>query len=109
MTPLADLLDAVRAGNAVGDDATLRAAWDAEPRLETLLWAMCVAEPVPVLGAAMHGLGIVIEQCPTIVANGARRQGSRKHLKGECPACCDAIRAACACPTRAELTKGSAT
>lgn len=95
MTALAELLDAVRAGNAVGDDATLRAAWETADSVST----MC-----SVLQRAGHPLAAVMPW-HNAAADAARQR--RGFLAAE-QRLCAGMREAFVCPTWAELTKGGA-
>lgn len=97
VTPLSTLLAAARAGREVCDEK-LREAWGAETWPDRLLEVVRSASDGARTDAAYKAF---------------LNDDSERHIcqfidedRVECPACCDAIRAAVACPNWAELTKG---
>lgn len=96
MTPLAELLAALDAGTATGDDATLRAAWEAESDAMVLCRAVALL-PDQLRRRANGALGGFFGLPKCVCGGGAF----------VCPACCAAIRAAVQPPTWAELTRAA--
>lgn len=99
---LAELLDAVRAGAASGNDATLRAAWDSELVVTRLLTAIAFAARN---GAAGEAARVAAWRVVSVHRGGATCTCGPvpRVYASPCPACCEAIRAVVPCPTWEEL------
>lgn len=113
MTPLAQLLAALRSGSTLawllvhapdGDaDAAVRRAWEGERTVCPILDALCSAHSAGPLSCPRYDRGKralirARKRCPA---------AGEAHDYQPCPACCDAIRAAVAPPTWAELTRAA--
>lgn len=120
MTPLAELLAAVRAGSTLAwaiigtavsgsPEAALREAWNTETRADVLWSVVANVPPQPSPDPWLHRAEHVAH---LMHYRGHEREGCTCEPDDEtqpydsCRACCDAIRAAVPCPTWAELTEG---
>ncbi len=92
MTPLAELLAALKAGNAVGDDSTLRAAWEAPTSVSVRCDVLC---------RAGHPLAAIMPW-HNAAADAAR---SRRGFLAAERRIDEGMRLAFSCPTWAELTR----
>lgn len=95
---LAVLLDAVRAGRAHGDDASLRAAWDAETVPGVLVLLLAAVAMRRDRGSSARWVGAL-----NAAARACHRARAEGHVDSPCAACSRAIRAAVPCPTRSAV------